>query len=498
MMLRSFLFSAFACHAVARVLDIDSFGAVRGRADMVEKNREALNAALAAAKPGDEVLVTSGDTPYYSTGGIVATGITGVTIRFAGNIIADDSIDRWPHEDKSKVMPFFSLSHASNVTITGGGSFDGQGMKWWDRAILGTLGAVENRPNMFEFENVNDLLLEKLNLQNSPHFHIRFGNCARVVVRYIKILVDRHKQRQVKAKGIASKIKKFGHFHSLIAERLATHLTDLHFTKGLSKARTWEEWLYDQLVKVLALGHLQPEDLNTDGIDPSGTDFHIHDCEIINDDDSIAVKPPAQKMLIENMKLVGFGASIGSVTPHADINIVRNITFRNIDMPGTGKGIYIKSNPGCDMERTTSALIEDITYEDIRIDKPVWWPIWIGPQQQHEPGTPLGEKCSLSYGLTSSYCPTQGCVTFANITLRNVFITDPLISVGVILGNQTNPMKNIVFDNVVVKYGLDPLRGKYPWGRTYRCEHAKVITRGKVSPSPHCELQDDLPPVFTV
>jgi hypothetical protein len=43
----------------------------------------------------------------------------------------------------------------------------------------------------------------------------------------------------------------------------------------------------------------------------------------------------------------GFGASIGSVGPHADVNCVRNITFRNISMPGTGKGIYVKSNPTC-------------------------------------------------------------------------------------------------------------------------------------------------------
>ena len=42
---------------------------------------------------------------------------------------------------------------------------------------------------------------------------------------------------------------------------------------------------------------LQPEDLNTDGVDPSGSDVWIHDSFINNDDDSIAVKPctfPAQ------------------------------------------------------------------------------------------------------------------------------------------------------------------------------------------------------------
>ena len=100
-------------------------------------------------------------------------------------------------------------------------------------------------------------------------------------------------------------------------------------------------------MKLLPAWALQPEDLNTDGIDPNGEDFHVHDCEINNDDDSIAVKPShgsdplfpcSRNMLFENLTLTGFGASIGSVPPHADVNCVRNITFRNVSMPGTGSG----------------------------------------------------------------------------------------------------------------------------------------------------------------
>ena len=52
-------------------------------------------------------------------------------------------------------------------------------------------------------------------------------------------------------------------------------------------------------------------------------------------------------MLFERLVLTGFGASIGSVPPSADVHCVRNITFRNLSLPGTGKGVYIKSNPAC-------------------------------------------------------------------------------------------------------------------------------------------------------
>merc|ERR1712046_165922 len=135
-------------------------------------------------------------------------------------------------------------------------------------------------------------------------------------------------------------------------------------------------------------------------------------------------------MLIENLVLTGFGASIGSVPPHADHNCVRNITFRNISMPGTGKGIYVKSNPSCGDGGKTGE-ISDILFEDVSITKPVWWPIWIGPQQQHEPNTDLGETCALAFPI-NDHCPTQGCVDFNNIVLRRVSIEDPLLSPGVV------------------------------------------------------------------
>ena len=88
----------------------------------------------------------------------------------------------------------------------------------------------------------------------------------------------------------------------------------------------------------------------------------------------------------------------------------------------------------------------------------------------------------------NKHCPTQGCATFANITLKDVLITDPLLSPGVVLGNATRPMENVVFDNVRVRY--DPakstLRGRFPFGRKYECESAKVVSVGGTSPVPAC------------
>ena len=46
--------------------------------------------------------------------------------------------------------------------------------------------------------------------------------------------------------------------------------------------------------------------------------------------------------------------------------------------------------------------------------------------------------------------------------MKDVTIINPKLSPGAILGNETNPMRNIVFDNVVVKQDSKIL-GKWPW-----------------------------------
>ena len=177
---------------------------------------------------------------------------------------------------------------------------------------------------------------------------------------------------------------------------------------------------------------------------------------------------------------------VGSVPPHEGHNCVRNITFRNVTMPGTTKGIYVKSNPTCVPGNT--AEITDVLYEDFRILSPSWWAVWIGPQQQHEPQSALGRKCALDYPI-NDHCPTQGCVSFTNITLRDVVIEQPTLAPGVILGNATQPMRGVVFDNVIVRYTdgkphkpnpILPL----PVSNTYEVESAHGCWSGATHPVP--------------
>jgi|EP00945_MAST-04E_sp_MAST-4E-sp1_P003860 polygalacturonase len=464
-------------HATAVTLNIEHYGAVAGDKSLqtAKQNVKAINAAFADAanfSAGVKVEVPPGKE-YWALGGILGGNLHDFTFMVNGVLKALPDLKNWPLTTghKPSYLNFLQFVNCDNLTISGGAGYthtpnalnltanppsgsliDGQGVAWWNRYVL---AGGPKRPKLIHVDQSKHILVENITLLNSPNFHLLLSDVVDVEVRFVHIQVDRSEQRRLKA---------------LMGAR--RRLVEA----GISGSENVEG--------------LQPEDLNTDGIDPSGHDVWVHDTAINNDDDSIAVKPCnserctmsdcSENMLFERMTMTGFGASIGSVPATFPPNCVRNITFRNIDMPGTGKGVYIKSDPGCD-RANASALIENILYENVNITKPKWWSIWIGPQQQHEPGSSLGGKCPLAYPLKKP-CPTQGCVTFNNITLRNIFIDRPLLSPGVILGNQTNPMKNIVFDRVVVSEG-----GKWPFDSTYQCQYADIQAIGGTVPAPNCK-----------
>lgn len=69
--------------------------------------------------------------------------------------------------------------------------------------------------------------------------------------------------------------------------------------------------------------------------------------------------------------------TIGSVPPNINTACVKDVTFRNITFDNPIKAIYVKTNPGDQGD----GVIENILYEDITMIEPIWWGIYIGPQQ---------------------------------------------------------------------------------------------------------------------
>ena len=119
---------------------------------------------------------------------------------------------------------------------------------------------------------------------------------------------------------------------------------------------------------------------NTDGIDIWGSNVHVHDVEVTNGDDCICVKGDndgsriwSENWIIENSKARGEGLSVGTVwSGHF---LIRNVTFRNIEMLHTRKGIYVKID--------SQMNYAEVVYQNISIHGPtLQFPVFIGPIHQ--------------------------------------------------------------------------------------------------------------------
>ncbi len=102
--------------------------------------------------------------------------------------------------------------------------------------------------------------------------------------------------------------------------------------------------------------------------------------------------------------------------------------------------------------------------------------MWIGPQQQKQPGT-NGTGCSFLYPIVPE-CPTQPRVTISNITLQDVTFTGGLTLPGVLLCDPANPCTGFVFDNVVNT-------GSFLVSKSYVCKNVEGSS-SNVSPPTGC------------
>ena len=89
--------------------------------------------------------------------------------------------------------------------------------------------------------------------------------------------------------------------------------------------------------------------------------------------------------------------------------------------------------------------ITNIVFDNIEIHNPIWWGIYIGPQQQKQPGG-SGDGC-MFYPLGG--CETQPLISMTNVTLSNIRQYGTILPwPGIVRCNETAPCTGFVFDNV--------------------------------------------------
>ena len=257
--------------------------------------------------------------------------------------------------------------------------------------------------------------------------------------------------------------------------------------------------------------------LNTDGIDISGDNLHVRNCTITNFDDTVCPKPRSQgthNFLIEDIIITyGIGISMGSVPPDAGGNSIDGVLARRAVFYSPLKAFYVKPNPA--KPYAADGAINNITYESMVVYDPLWWTVWIGPQQdnvrndvsfplidgalkrreeggggggrllQSGPGncnfTNLLPGCSFIYPLCNTSCPTDPQVTVSNITLRDISVFNSLLSPGVMIHNATNPGKSFLFDNVVFHNS-----STWPVEEGFWCLNTEGVATGGTTPVPPC------------
>ncbi|KAF8684565.1 glycosyl hydrolase 28 family [Rhizoctonia solani] len=81
-----------------------------------------------------------------------------------------------------------------------------------------------------------------------------------------------------------------------------------------------------------------------DGVDISGTNYHVHHVEVTNRDECICVKSPSKQATIENIRCNQSGGStIGSLK---DGSAIENILFQNIENYQVTNAFMLKTYPG--------------------------------------------------------------------------------------------------------------------------------------------------------
>jgi len=168
----------------------------------------------------------------------------------------------------------------------------------------------------------------------------------------------------------------------------------------------------------------------TDGVDISGWNNHVHDCHITNRDECVTVKTPTHNILVENIFCDNSGGCmIGSFGDKGQTAEIENIHYRNCIFSSSEGGVGLKTFPG------NHGYVRNVTYESMtmaHVIKPIT--------------------------VDTFWCPHQVCppddgdlqvtdFTFRNISGTNSGSTRPAMQFSC---SAKNPCKNFKVEDVLL------------------------------------------------
>lgn len=356
------------------VFNITTYGAV---SDKKTDNTFAIQAAIDAATKagGGRVVIPAG---VYLSGPLKFSSNLNLQIDSAA-VLRFLPFDQYPGGLKEGTS-FISGTALHDVAITGKGTIDGQGSKWWPYAK--TEGA--KRPRMIVLRDCDKILIENVTLTNSPMFHIAIGG----------------KTTNVTVSGIT--------------------------------------------VRAPASDDPVNPSHNTDACNVTGNKILIKNCDISTGDDNYTCGGGTSNVLITNCKYgYGHGVSIGSPTSGGVSNItvenctftntecgirlksdrdrgglVQNLTYRNLKMTNVGIPILIyaaymaKEREYRNLQKITPAIATSYPSAPVAPKTPIFRNVTF---QNITATAQSGKRAGLIWGLPEA--PVE------NVLMQNVNIT---------------------------------------------------------------------------
>ena len=160
-----------------------TFGA---RADGVHNDTDALRAAIRACGAGGGCDLRLGNGTFLA-GPLDLPSNSRVVIEPSGTLLALP-MDRWRAAGWWHTPAFLNGNGLTNVSLTGGGTIDGNGADWWNV----TKDDRHYRPHLIRLTGTRGLVIDGVLCANSPNHNIYVDNTDGLRIRNVRVHAPPH------------------------------------------------------------------------------------------------------------------------------------------------------------------------------------------------------------------------------------------------------------------------------------------------------------------